>query len=205
MMSAWKKAGKPSDTGSIINILQGLGMSTDLIGQVGQEQGVDLKSKNVGDPDEPSTTDSPTSDTKATADPAADKSSTPTAQIKPGDTKEIKGKTYKWEGALWTDTSTGKSVGIQSAVNLGLPNPKIDPVVAAIKKAGPNVIKLVVDQINSKGVKAGTAGAQKAKAAGAKGTEELPAAQNEKPKTTKRVAQKSKAGIARPGTVAPKP
>jgi hypothetical protein len=194
MMSAWKKAGKPSDTGSIINILQGLGMSPEQIQSVGDEQGVELKAKNVGDADEPVATDTPTTN-PADDSTAQGKDAAPAAQIKPGDTKEIKGKTYKWEGALWTDTSTGRSVGIQAAVSLGLPNPKIDPVRDAIKAAGPNVIKLVIDQINSKGVKAGTKDAQKAKAAGAKGTEELPAAQNEKPK----------AGIAKPGTVAAKP
>ena len=185
MMSAWKKAGEPTDTGSIMNILQSMGLSPEQISAVGQEQGVDLKSKNTSDPKDPEAgTDS--------GKPAA--SGTSSTAIQKGDTKEINGKTYQWQGALWTDTGTGKSIGVQSAVNMGLPNPKIDPVRDAIKKAGPDVIKLVIDQINAKGVKAGTKDAQVAKQAGAKGTQALPAAQTKKPK----------AGIAKPGTVTPK-
>ena len=42
MMSAWKKAGNPTDTGSIINILQGLGLSDSEIGAVGREANVKL-------------------------------------------------------------------------------------------------------------------------------------------------------------------
>jgi len=202
MMSAWKKAGEPTDTGSIINILQGMGMTPDQISQVGQEQGVELKAKNVGDPDEPAAqpaastaTDAPADDSAAQGgDAAPADDSAPSAQIKPGDTQEIKGKTYKWEGALWTDTNTGRSVGVQAAVGLGLPNPKIDPVRDAVKAAGPDVIAMVLDQISSKGVKAGTKDAQVAKQAGAKGTQALPSAQS-----------KPKAGIVKPGTVAAKP
>jgi hypothetical protein len=114
--------------------------------------------------------------------------------IKVGDTQELNGKTYKWEGAVWTDTATNKSIGVQASIDMGLPHPKIDPIRDAIKAAGADVAKLVIDQINSKGVEAGTKDAQVAKQAGAKGTEELPAAQN-----------KPKAGIAKPGTVAAKP
>ena len=203
MMSAWKKAGEPTDTGSIINILQGMGMSPEQISQVGQEQGVELKAKNVGDPDEPAAqpaattaTDAPADDSaNAQGDAAAADDSAPAATIKKGDVVKSKdGKEYQWQGAQYTDVASGQSVGTQAAIDMGLPHPKIDPVVAAIKKAGPNVIKLVIDQINSKGVKAGTKDAQVAKQAGAKGTQELPAAQN-----------KPKAGIAPPNTVAPKP
>jgi hypothetical protein len=194
LMKTWKSMGEPLDSGSIANILQDAGLSDEQITSIGQTSKVAL------DP---------------TKEPAADASGTDTAQkgadseqptakkgpavkdapLKKGNTQKIKGKTYKWEGALWTDTSTGRSVGIQAAVSLGLPNPKIDPVRDAIKAAGPNVIKLVIDQINSKGVKAGTKDAQVAKKAGAKGTEKMSPAQNKKPK----------AGIAKPGTVAAKP
>ena len=193
MMSAWKKAGEPTDTGSIVNILQGMGMSSDQISSVGQENNVELATKNVGDP-ETTAADSTQSDADATGKTADNSPDSKPSQIKTGDTKEVNGKTYSWEGALWKDVATGRPLGVQAAVDMGLPNPKIDPVVAAIKKAGPDVIKLVIDQVNSKGVKAGTKDAQVAKQAGAKGTQPLPAAQN-----------KPKAGIAKPGTVAAKP
>lgn len=195
MMSAWKRAGKPTDTGSIINILQSLGMDADQIQQVGQEQNVELKVKNVGDSDQ--------APSKVQTSPEPTNQKPNSSSIQPGSKQKINGKEYEWKGALWSDLATGRPLGVQAAINLGLPNPKLDPVVAAIKKAGPDVIKLVIDQINSKGVKAGTAGAQKAKQAGALGTEKLPAAQNQK--TTRTVAQKSKAGIVRPGTVPSKP
>ena len=194
MMSAWKKAGEPTDTGSIINILQGMGMTSDQISSVGQENNVELATKNVGDPETTAADATGQSDADATGKTADDSSDPKPSQIKTGDTKEVNGKTYSWEGALWKDVATGRPLGVQAAVDLGLPNPKIDPVAAAIKKAGPEVIKLVIDQINAKGVKAGTKDAQVAQQAGAKGTQELPAAQN-----------KPKAGIAKPGTVAAKP
>jgi hypothetical protein len=211
MMSAWKKAGEPTDTGSIINILSGNGMSPEQISAIGQEQGVELVAKNIGDPETPS---AKPADTTATNTPADDSDNAQGADaddsapadnapaVKPmskGDTVKGKdGNTYRWEGALYTNVDTGRPIKVQDAINMGLPHPKIDPIVSAIKKAGPAISKLVIDQINSKGVKAGTKDAQVAKTAGAKGTEELPAAQNDAPKAPK-------AGIAPPGTVASKP
>lgn len=261
MMSAWKKAGEPTDTGSIINILQGLGMSPEQIQSVGNEQGVNLKAKNIGDPEEPAAepaaktaqgdTDKPADDSAAQGgDAAPADDSAPAAEpgsvvksasgedviagvdgkpttVKPNDKKGIAaikkaaaaqgggaakggaapktktvakgdvvkgkdGKQYRWEGALYTDLDTGRTVGVQATVDMGLPHPKIDPVRDAVKAAGPNVIAMVLDQISSKGVKAGTKDAQVAKQAGAKGTQALPSAQ-------------AKAGIAKPGTVAAKP
>ena len=215
MMSAWKKAGEPTDTGSIINILQGLGMDPEQIQSVGDEQGVELKAKNVGDPESPAAepaaktaqgdTGKPADDSAAQggdaapADdsaPAADKKDTAkpkTKTVAKGDVVKGKdGKQYRWEGALYTDVATGRTVGTQATIDMGLPHPKIDPVRDAVKAAGPEVIALVLDQISSKGVKAGTKDAQVAKQAGAKGTQALPSAQ-------------AKAGIAKPGTVAAKP
>ena len=206
MMSAWKKAGEPTDTGSIINILQGLGMSPEQIQSVGDEQGVELKAKNVGDPETPAAEPAaktaqgkPADDSAAQGgDAAPADDSAPAAKTKAvakGDVVKGKdGKQYRWEGALYTDLDTGRTVGVQATVDMGLPHPKIDPVRDAVKAAGPDVIAMVLDQISSKGVKAGTKDAQVAKQAGAKGTQALPAAQN-----------KPKAGIAKPGTVAAKP
>lgn len=43
LMKQWKTMGEPTDTGSIMNILQGAGLSNDQISQVGQTAKVDLK------------------------------------------------------------------------------------------------------------------------------------------------------------------
>ena len=209
MMSAWKKAGEPTDTGSIINILQGLGMDPEQIQSVGDEQGVELKAKNVGDPESPAAEPAAKTAQGDTGKPADDSAaqggntagaddSAPAAKTKTIAKGEVvkgkDGKEYRWEGALYTDLDTGRTVGTQAVVDMGLPHPKIDPVRDAVKAAGPDVIALVLDQISSKGVKAGTKDAQVAKTAGAKGTQALPSAQ----------AKQAKAGIAKPGTVAPK-
>ena len=84
------------------------------------------------------------------------------------------GKEYKWMGALWVDTATNKPIGIIPSMQQGLPNPKLDPIIAAAKK-DPAMAKLIKQQVTSKGIDAGTAGAQKAAQAGVKGTEPLDA------------------------------
>ena len=119
--------------------------------------------------------------------------------IKPGDTREVAGKQYKWEGALWTDLQTGRPVGVIPSLKLGLPNPKLDPIVAAAKK-DPKIGKLIKDQITAKGVKAGTAGAAQAKTAGVKGDVKLNAKG-----VTKSAPSPTASGISKPNTVTPKP
>jgi hypothetical protein len=53
-MKQWKAMGEPPDTGSVMNILQDAGLSTDQIGQIGQAAQVDL-----GAGTEPSQSDEP--------------------------------------------------------------------------------------------------------------------------------------------------
>ena len=84
------------------------------------------------------------------------------------------GNEYEWMGALWVNTATNKPIGIIPSMQQGLPNPKLDPIIAAAKK-DPAMAKAIKAQISSKGVEAGTAGAQKAAQAGVKGTEPLDA------------------------------
>ena len=50
LMKAWKAAGSPTDTGSIVNILSGAGLSNDQIASIGQSANVELKptSANAG-------------------------------------------------------------------------------------------------------------------------------------------------------------
>ena len=47
LLKAWKAAGSPTDTGSIMNILSGAGMSNDQISQIGKNTNVPLKPTTV--------------------------------------------------------------------------------------------------------------------------------------------------------------
>jgi len=67
---------------------------------------------------------------------------------------------------------TNKPLGVQASFDMGLPNPKLQPIIDAAKK-DPELAKLIKTQVTAKGVKPGTAGAQKAQKAGVKGTEKL--------------------------------
>ena len=186
----WKAAGEPADTASIMNILQDNGMTPDQIATIGQEAKVDLgkpsakpKADAQATPaasptDDAPTDDAPTADAPPADTPTADAptGTAPTAKaVAKGDTMKAKdGKEYKWMGALWVDTATNKPIGIIPSMQQGLPNPKLDPIIAAAKK-DPAMAKLIKQQVTSKGVEPGTAGAQKAAQAGVKGTEPLDA------------------------------
>ena len=191
----WKAAGEPLDTASILNILQDAGLSNDQISTIGQEAKVDLgkpsaepkadaqatpaasPTADAGATDEPASdapgTDEPASDAPATNAPAG---TAPTAKaVAKGDTMKAKdGKEYKWMGALWVDVATNKPIGIIPSMAQGLPNPKLDPIISAAKK-DPALAKLIKSQVASKGVEAGSSGAQKAAQAGVQGTEKLDA------------------------------
>ena len=186
----WKAAGEPADTASIMNILQDNGMTPDQIATIGQEAKVDLgkpsakpKADAQATPaasptDDAPTDDAPTADAPPADTPTADAptGTAPTAKaVAKGDTMKAKdGKEYKWMGALWVDTATNKPIGIIPSMAQGLPNPKLDPIISAAKK-DPALAKLIKSQVASKGVEAGSAGAQKAANAGVKGTEKLDA------------------------------
>lgn len=134
LTKAWKAAGEPTDTASIMNILQDAGLSNDQISTIGQEAKVDLK---------PTTSAEPKADAPATDAPT---STAPTAVAK-GDTKKAKdGKEYKWMGALWVDVATNKPIGIIPSMQQGLPNPKLDPIIAAAKQ-DPTVAKAIKAQL----------------------------------------------------------
>lgn len=177
LMKTWKDMGEPGDTASIMNILQDAGMSNDQIATIGQEANVDL-GKPSAKPAADTKTPAQASDTQAnTQDTAQNTAQTKTATAKPikkGETREVNGKSYKWAGALWVDTATNKPVGVIPSMKMGLPNPKLQPIIDAAKK-DPKLAKLIKQQVMSKGVEAGSAGAQKAAQAGVKGTEKLDA------------------------------
>ena len=186
LMKTWKSMGEPLDSGSIANILQDAGLSSDQITQISKTANVKLSPTATKSASQPATsqpaTSQPSTAQPSTAQPAATKQEPKSAiskgaekavsskPIKKGDTKEVNGKTYQWAGALWVDTATNKPVSIANAMQMGLGNPKLDPIIAAAKK-DPALAKLIKQQIMAKGVKAGTAQAQQAQKAGVKGTE----------------------------------
>ena len=91
----------------------------------------------------PTTSAEPKADAPATDAPT---STAPTAVAK-GDTKKAKdGKEYKWMGALWVDVATNKPIGIIPSMQQGLPNPKLDPIIAAAKQ-DPTVAKAIKAQL----------------------------------------------------------
>ena len=192
LMKSWKDAGSPTDSASVMNILQDAGLSNDQITTIGKENKVDLKPKAQPKADATSTTTpqaggtqaqggdapgqagSPQADAPAQSQPAGNAEVKPST-IKKGQTmKANDGNEYKWMGALWVNTATNKPIGIMPSMKAGLPNPKLDPIIAAAKK-DPKLAKLIKQQIASKGVEAGSAGAQQAAQAGVKGTEKLDA------------------------------
>jgi hypothetical protein len=176
LMKAWKAMGEPLDSGSIANILQDAGMSDDQIKSIGQTQSVEL---------EPSAQDTAQAEPDAPNDAAGDGKDDTTGKpvakkgpavkdgpIEKGTVQNKGGKDYRWEGALWVDVETNKPLGVQASFDMGLPNPKLQPIIDAAKK-DPELAKLIKAQITAKGVKPGTAGAAKAAQAGVKGTEKL--------------------------------
>jgi hypothetical protein len=184
LMKMWKSMGEPLDSGSIANILQDAGMSDDQIKQIGQTSKVDLDPTEEPAADASGTdtaqkgaqTDEPTVDTDGDGKPDAPAAKKGPAvkdgPIEKGTVINKGGKDYEWAGALWVDAATKKPLGVQASFDMGLPNPKLQPIIDAAKK-DPELAKLIKAQVTAKGVKPGTAGAQKAAQAGVKGTEKL--------------------------------
>ena len=173
LMKAWKSMGEPLDSGSIFNILSDAGISGEQISQISQNTGVKLDAPKQAAAQQPKSTAQQPKKSAQQPKSAISKGADQAAVAKPikkGDTKEVNGKTYQWAGALWVDTTTNKPVSIANAMNMGLGNPKLDPIIAAAKK-DPALAKLIKQQVMSKGIEAGTAQAQKAQKAGVKGTE----------------------------------
>ena len=166
----WKKMGEPTDAGSIYNLLSSFGMDDSSIQQIATGAKVELK---PADAKTVTTAPGKPEGAKATGNDA-DAQVTPGQNLQPGDTMEIKGQSYKWNGKLW-DGPKGQPISIANAAKLGLPNPRFDAIIDFAKK-NPQVAKLIKDQLLAKGVKAGTKDAQIAKTAGVKGTEKLKAA-----------------------------
>ena len=184
LAKAHKAAGSPTDTASIVNILADNGLSDEQIGAIGAESKVELPAPtSTKDPakDEPAQavgdakSDSPAQAGGDAPAQAGGDAPAQTKAVQKGTKMKAKdGNEYEWMGALWVNTATNKPIGIIPSMQQGLPNPKLDPIIAAAKK-DPAMAKAIKAQISAKGVEAGTAGAQKAAQAGVKGTEPLDA------------------------------
>ena len=191
LMKTWKSMGEPTDSGSIANILQDSGLSNDQIAQISKTANVSLQSTAKSTPQDNTATQQP----KSAISKGADQTSKTVKPIKKGDTKEVNGKTYQWAGALWVDTATNKPVSVANAMNMGLGNPKLDPIITAAKK-DPALAKLIKQQVMAKGVKAGTAQAQQAQSAGVKGTEPVKTKANTAVKRSVKVKPTLKSKVA---------
>ena len=172
LMKAWQKAGEPLDTGSIMNIMQGAGLSNDQIGQIGQAQKIKLdvpvKQKPQADAPAPQAdapqadapkADAPQADAPA---PAAGQSGKVIPMPKKGTSGKINpkikvakgagqvakakdGQNYVWAGAQWVNNGTGRVATKDVAAELG--NPVLTDLANRIKKAGPEITALVVQQL----------------------------------------------------------
>ena len=138
---AWEKMGKPTDAGSIYNLLSGQGISNDNIKAIGQEQNVALAPTKPAD-------DQSAGDTKPSV-AGTPKSGQPTGKDAPKDAPKdgptignrmagVKKQGHTWMGGQWVDDKTGK---IGSTEKLG--NPLITQLAQDIKAGGPDA----VDQI----------------------------------------------------------
>jgi hypothetical protein len=147
---AWVAAGEPTDTASIMNILQDAGLSNDQISTIGQTAKVELKPSAKADPKatpsaEPEAT--PSAEPEAPQDGATATATADAGPAKKGDVRKSKdGKEYKWMGALWVDTATNKPIGVQASLQNGLGHPKLDPIIAAAKQ-DPAVAKAIKAQL----------------------------------------------------------
>lgn len=200
--SQWKKMGEPTDAGSIYNLLKSFGMDDAMVQQIATGAKVELKPTDGKDAGADSkavkgaTGQEPTGDKggvpgQAGANTGGDAGSQQAggdaggtaggsgaklvpSTVKAGTVQEIDGVKYEFEGDLWKNLSTGKPIGKIPSLKLGLPHPKISPLVDLAKK-DPKLAKLIKAQITSKGIEAGTSAAAKAAKAGVKGTEKLDA------------------------------
>lgn len=121
---AWKKAGEPTDTGSIYNILSQQGMSDEQIGVVATNTKTSLKPNQTAQPQDKQDTQDPKVATQKPAGPGQ---------------KEIKKDGHTWKGAQWVNDKTGRIADKATASKLG--NPKLQSLADEIKQAG------VADQI----------------------------------------------------------
>ena len=134
LMKAWKGAGEPLDTGSIMNIMQDAGMSNDQIGQVGQTAKIKLDPPANPKADIPAPTDTPKADTPA----PTGQTNTPQADAPVDANKDGK------------DDATGKPIPKATGTAPGTAALDLKTLADEIKKAGPDIVALVLKQLADK-------------------------------------------------------
>ena len=199
LAKAHKAAGSPTDTASIVNILADNGLSDEQIGAIGAESKIELPVPTASAGAKDDAQAQAGGDTQAQAggdDAPAQGGAQGGAQqqaggtVKKGDVRKANGREYKWMGALWVDTGTNKPIGIEASVKAGLPNPNIDPIIAAAKK-DPEMAKAIKAALISDPAKAAKTTPQQ-KATGTDGQAATPPAPKPaatKPPATKPAAQ----------------
>ncbi len=118
---AWVKLGKPTDSGSIYNLLSSQGLSDDSISAIGKSAEVNLAS------------------TTSSAGDTATSGSTATSKDGPNITNRMAGAQkagFTWKGGQWVNDKTGK---IGSTAKLG--NPLITQLAQEIKATGQDGIE----------------------------------------------------------------
>tara|TARA_B100001057_G_scaffold244132_1_gene244444 strand:- start:1494 stop:3752 length:2259 start_codon:yes stop_codon:yes gene_type:complete len=164
---AWEKMGKPTDSGSIYNILSNQGVSDDNIKTIGQEQkvaltptssaGKDKAKADAGTTPEPGAEPTPGADSKPTIagsnkgkDKTSGKADAPTKGA-PGLANRMAGtkkQGHTWMGGQWVDDKTGK---IGSTAKLG--NPLVSKLAQEIKASGPEGIEQITKLIGTASTK----------------------------------------------------
>ena len=141
---AWEKAGKPTDAGSIYNILSSQGLDDGTIKSIGKEQEVNIVSTK------PSAKDQPSADTgaqqalaqpKGSAGTASSASATPAKTEGPSLANRMAGEKkagHTWKGGQWVNDETGK---IGSTEKLG--NPLVAKLAQEIKASGESGIEQI--------------------------------------------------------------
>ena len=118
LQKAWKKAGEPMDTGSIMNIMQDAGMDDDQISAVGQANKIELtpSAATSADPAQADTDKDGKDD--ATGEPM--KAKAPGADAGKV-AKASDGQEYTWLGAQWQNNTSKKMATKAIAQELGNP------------------------------------------------------------------------------------
>ena len=149
-----KKAGSPTDTASIVNILASAGLSDEQISSIGQESKVTLpapttpKAKTDAPADGDAKTDAPA---QAGGDAPAQAGKTAPTKDAPKDGPRlanrmagVKKQGHTWKGGQWVNDETGK---IGSTVKLG--NPLVTKLAQDIKAGGPDAVKQITKIIGT--------------------------------------------------------
>ena len=149
-----KKAGSPTDTASIVNILASAGLSDEQISSIGQESKVTLPAPTTPK----AKADAPADGDAKTDAPAQAGGGAPAQAGKPAPTKDapkdgpglanrmagVKKQGHTWKGGQWVNDETGK---IGSTAKLG--NPLVTKLAQDIKAGGPDAVKQITKIIGT--------------------------------------------------------